>query len=109
MLPGVASGGGARVVFSIQRLKAAEFDGEGPRMYSAPPRWDGREAEPDRGGRSLRSVTLVRVLSIYNFNMSEGEEAPPPIHLPLPLAVDVHPGHLDDVANLGKDGKMGGD
>lgn len=77
-------------------------------MYRLPSRKDEWEAEPDRGGRSLRSVTLVWVLSIYNFNMSEGEEAPPPIHLPLPLAVDVHPGHFHDVANLGKHGKMGG-
>ena len=65
-------------------------------------------AEPGRRGRSLRSVTLVRVLSIYNFNVSEGEEAAPPVHLPLPLAVHVHPGHLYDVADLEKQGKGGG-
>lgn len=73
-----------------------------------PPSEMDEEAEPDRCGRSLRSVTLIRVLSIYNFNMGEGEEAPPPIDLPLPLAIDVHPGHLNDVTNLGKHDKMGG-
>lgn len=68
----------------------------------------GGEAEPGRCGWSLRSVTLVWVLSVDNFNMGEGEEAPPPVDLPLPLAVDVHPGHLHDVADLGRQDKRGG-
>lgn len=66
------------------------------------------EAGPGRGGRSLGSVALVQVLGVYNFDVSEGEEAPPPIHLPLPLAVDVHPSHLHDVADLGKHRKWAG-
>lgn len=83
--------------------------GGGPGQASAAPYSEmGGEAEPGRCGWSLRSVTLVRVLSVDNFNMGEGEEAPPPVDLPLPLAVDVHPGHLNDVADLGKQDQMGG-
>lgn len=47
-----------------------------------------------------RSVTLVRVLGVYDFDMGEWKETPPTVHLPLPLAADVHPGDLDDVPNL---------
>lgn len=102
------------VAFLIQRPEAAKkslwtTDGGGPGQASVTPDSEmGGEAEPGRCGWSLRSVTLVWVLSIYDFNMGEGEEAPPPVDLPLPLAIDVHPGHLNDVANLGKQDKMGG-
>lgn len=47
-----------------------------------------------------RSVTLVRVLGVYDFDVGEREETPPTVHLPLPLAADVHPGDLDDVPDL---------
>lgn len=49
---------------------------------------------------SRRSVTLVRVLGVYNFDVGEWKETPPTVHLPLPLAADVHPGDLDDVPDL---------
>lgn len=47
-----------------------------------------------------RSVTLVRVLGVYDFDVGERKETPPAVHLPLPLAADVHPGDLDDVPDL---------
>lgn len=49
---------------------------------------------------TLRSVTLVRILGVYDFDVGEREEAPPSVHLALPLAADVHPRDFDDVANL---------
>lgn len=57
--------------------------------------------------RSLRSVTLVRILGVYDFDMGEWEETPPSVHLALPLAADVHPCNLDDVTNLRKEGQEG--
>lgn len=50
--------------------------------------------------RTLGSVTLLRILGVYDFDMGEWEETPPSVHLSLPLTADVHPGNLDDVANL---------
>lgn len=105
------------VAFLIQHPEAVKKSlwttdggaGGGPGQASVTPDSEmGGEAEPGRCGWSLRSVTLVRVLSIDNFNMGEGEEAPPPVDLPLPLAIDVHPGHLNDVADLGKQEKWAG-
>lgn len=52
-----------------------------------------------------RSVTLVRVLGVYDFDVGEREETPPSVHLALPLAADVHPGDLDDVPDLRRDGQ----
>lgn len=57
--------------------------------------------------RSLRSVTLVRILGVYDFDMGEWEETPPSVHLSLPLTTDVHPCNLDDVADLRKEGQEG--
>lgn len=48
----------------------------------------------------LRSVTLVWILGVYDFDVGEWEETPPSVHLSLPLTIDVHPCHLDDVADL---------
>lgn len=53
------------------------------------------------GQFGARSFTLVRVLGVHYFDVGEGEETPPSVHLPLPLATDVHPRHLDDVTDLG--------
>ena len=53
--------------------------------------------------RTVRSVTLVRILGVYDFDMREWEETPPSVHLSLPLTVDVHPRNLDNVANLRKE------
>lgn len=52
-----------------------------------------------------RSVALVRVLGVYDFDVGEWEETPPSIQLPLPLAADVHPDDLDDVPDLRRDGQ----
>lgn len=52
-----------------------------------------------------RSVTLVRVLGVYDFDVGEREETPPSVHLALPLATDVHPGDLDEVPDLRRDGQ----
>lgn len=57
--------------------------------------------------RYLRSVTLVRILGVYDFDMGEWEETPPSVHLSLPLTADVHPCNLDDVTNLRKEGQEG--
>lgn len=51
----------------------------------------------------FRSVTFVGILGIYDFDVGEGEETPPSVHLSLPLAADVHPRDLYDVANLRAD------
>lgn len=56
-----------------------------------------------RSSRTLRSVTLVRILGVYDFDMGEWEETPPSIHLSLPLTTDVHPCNHDDVTNLRKE------
>lgn len=53
--------------------------------------------------RTVRSVTLVWILGVYDFDMGEWEETPPSVHLSLPLTADIHPRNLDDVANLRKE------
>lgn len=55
--------------------------------------------------RTLRSVTLIWILGVYDFDVGEWEETPPSVHLSLPLTADVHPCNLDDVANLRKGGQ----
>lgn len=56
---------------------------------------------PVRGSSwTLRSVTLIRILGVNDFNMGEWEETPPSIHLSFPLTTDVHPCNLDHVTNL---------
>lgn len=45
---------------------------------------------------------------VYDFDMGEWEEAPPSVHLSLPLAADVHPCNLDDVTNLERERETGG-
>lgn len=54
---------------------------------------------------TLRSVTLIRILGVYDFDMGEWEETPPSVHLSLPLTTDVHPCNLDNVTNLRKEGQ----
>lgn len=54
------------------------------------------------GGSSwtLRSVTLIWILGVYDFDMREWEETPSSVHFSLPLTADVHPCYLDDVPHL---------
>lgn len=51
-----------------------------------------------------RSLALVRVLGVDDLDVREGEEPLAPVHLALPLAVDVHPRDLHDVAHLPGEG-----
>ena len=52
--------------------------------------------------RTLGSVTLVWILGVYDFDVGEGEQTPPSVHLSLPLAADVHPRHSDNITDLRK-------
>lgn len=56
-------------------------------------------------GSSRRSVTLIWILGVYDFDMGEWEETPPSVHLSFPLTTDVHPCNLDDVTNLRRSGQ----
>lgn len=51
------------------------------------------------------SVALVRILGVDDFDVSEGEETLPSVHLSFPLTADVHARDLHDVADLRTEGR----
>ena len=47
-----------------------------------------------------KHISKLRSPPVNELHMGEGEVPHLPVELPLPLAVDAHLGHLDDVTNL---------
>lgn len=66
----------------------------------ASPAGGDRGAGRAAGAGRRRSLALVRVLGVDDLDVREGEEPFAPVHLALPLAVDVHPRDLHDVTHL---------
>ena len=50
--------------------------------------------------RFYKHISKLRSPPVNELHMGEGEVPHLPVELPLPLAVDAHLGHLDDVTNL---------